>query len=82
MKLNRADIIRELVEEIDNLSDKREWRKGKKGFQEVKSLRESKSPKGKDKRRAWKLARAVRRGEYDFTGEKTKQNTHEDLEDE
>ena len=59
-----------------------EWREEKKQ-RHLKSLKESKSPRGKDKRRAWNLQRAIRRGDYDFFGKETKQNNkqNEDYED-
>ena len=79
-KMTRADILRELVEDASEQNGKDEWREGKKD-RSFKSLRESKSPKDKGKRRAWKLQRAIQHGEYDFTGSKDKKlNRNEEFE--
>ncbi len=77
-KINRSELLRSLVEDAEGYDGKEEWRESKKQ-RRLKSLRESKSPKGKDTRRAWKLQRAIRHGEYPF-GEDKKTNRNEDIE--
>ncbi len=69
MKITRAEVLRELVEEGYS-SAREEWRNTKKE-RRLKPVREGKTPKEqKDQRRIWKLQRSIRRGEYDVTGEK------------
>ena len=73
MKVNRAELLREIVEDAEGYNGKDEWREKRKQ-RTLKPLKESKEPKGKDKRRAWKLAREIRRGEYNISGTDTKQS--------
>lgn len=89
MRITRSELLREMVEEYSIINDnsdedasgRSEWREEKKK-RLLKSLRENKSPKGKDKRRSWNIQRAIRRGEYNFSGTTDKQkNNNEDIND-
>ena len=82
-KVNRAEVLRSLVEDAEGYNGRDEWREEKKQ-RTLKSLRESIKTKGgpKDKRRAYKLQRAIRRGEFDPSGSNdTKSQTHEEYEE-
>ena len=80
-KVNRADVLRSLLEDAEGYSGRDEWREEKKQ-RNLKSLHESNKTKGRDKRRAYKLQRAIRRGEFDPSGSNdTKSQTHEDYEE-
>lgn len=82
MRIKRADLLRELVEDAEGYTNRDEWRSAKRN-RPVKSFRESSTPKGtKDKRRAWRLQRALRHGELDFQGNDTnKTSKNEDDQD-
>lgn len=85
-KLKRAELLSKLVEDAegyDYTDDGRdEWRDGKRQ-RKMKSFRESNdtSKSSKDKRRAYNIQRAIRRGDYDFGVQENKTPQSLDNED-
>jgi hypothetical protein len=81
-KITRSEFLRELVEDAEGYDGREEWREAKKQ-RRLKSLRESKSPKNKDtQRRAWKIQRAIRHGDFDVIGGNKTQTTNEEKDNE
>jgi hypothetical protein len=79
-KITRSDLLRELVEDAEGYEGKDEWRENKRN-RRVKPIREPKSSKIKDKRRAWKVQRSIKMGEF-FDSSKTTDSNERYVDDE